>query len=132
MLPSRFCQIPICPSRIGQTVQWNIQNQSQPNPCSRRRLSPCSLDFTLYFSIFNPLPQLPLLCRHTQYCLSSSSHLGYFFMPAISLACLPRHTRSFLCYREWRTCWSITSLGQSLYDEQSVLDHCGTKKCAPP
>ena len=54
------------------------------------------------------------------------------FVSAISIACLPRHTRSFLCYREWRTCWSITSLGQSLYDEQSVLDHCGTKKCAPP
>ena len=29
-LPSRFCQIPICPGRIGQTVTHS--NSSQPNP----------------------------------------------------------------------------------------------------
>ena len=44
-LPSQFCQIPIGPSRISQTLEH--QNTSQPNPGPRPPMSPC-----LYIGVY--------------------------------------------------------------------------------
>ena len=47
-LPSRFCQIPISPRRVGQTVEHSKFKSTQPNPGAHK--TPCMLVEALILS----------------------------------------------------------------------------------
>ena len=66
-LPSRLCQIPISPSRVGQTVEHSKSNSTKPSlrahgmPC----ISNCQCDYWTELNLLPPfLEHLPVLPVH--------------------------------------------------------------------